>query len=89
MDILLILTLSLLILLIFTILALLYASGLFASFSVSITSDIPYLNTVSSLYYKINQGPYTSLGSLFTEAYTLAPNITQCGIYYDNADDVC
>lgn len=75
-------------LLICTIAVLLYVSGIFQSVDLSISSDIPYLKGGATLYYKANVGSYSSLGSLFTEAYSIAPGIMQCGVYYDDPGKV-
>ncbi|VDK39967.1 unnamed protein product [Taenia asiatica] len=73
-----------LLLLICTIALLCYISGIFQSADLSISSDIPYLKDGATFYYKTNIGSYSSLGGLFTEAYSIAPGITQCGVYYDD-----
>ncbi|KAL5963523.1 hypothetical protein TSMEX_008772 [Taenia solium] len=77
-----------LLLLICTIALLWYISGIFQSADLSISSDIPYLKGGATFYYKTNVGSYSSLGGLFTEAYSIAPGITQCGVYYDDSDKV-
>ncbi|VDM18099.1 unnamed protein product [Hydatigera taeniaeformis] len=75
-------------LLLWTIAALCYISGIFRSVDLSISSEIPYLKDGAELYYKANFGSYGSLGGLFTEAYSIAPGVIQCGIYYDDSGRV-
>uniref|UniRef100_A0A5K3F091 Testis-expressed sequence 264 protein n=1 Tax=Mesocestoides corti TaxID=53468 RepID=A0A5K3F091_MESCO len=74
----------LLFLLICTILLLVYVSGVFHSVETCLSEDIPFLKKGATFYYKINRGSYGSLGSFFTEAYSVAPKVTQCAVYYDD-----
>ncbi len=87
-DLLVIITVILFLFLVVTLLTLAYISGLFTSVRVIRTDDAPYLKSGCVFYYKSNKGSYGSLGSLFTETYSVAPNETQCAIYYDNDDEV-
>ncbi|KAH9278825.1 Testis-expressed sequence protein [Echinococcus granulosus] len=75
-------------LLICTVAVFCYISGIFQSASLSISSDIPYLKDGATFYYKTNVGSYSTLGGLFTETYSIAPRLIQCGVYYDDSGKV-
>ncbi|KAM7539291.1 hypothetical protein Aperf_G00000058304 [Anoplocephala perfoliata] len=65
-----------------------YVSGLFARVEAAVSTDIPYLKDGLTIYYKTNKGSYHTMGSLFTQTYSIAPKLIQCGLYYDDPDTV-
>lgn len=73
-----------LILLISTVALFAYVSGLLTTLEAAVSTDIPYLKDGMTIYYKINKGSYHTMGCLFTETYNIAPNLIQCGLYYDD-----
>lgn len=66
--------------------ALLVHSGLFTHVGVS-TGKPPIGKAY--LAYKDGTGPYSGVGSTFSESTSIAPNLKQIGIYYDDPAKVC
>ena len=73
------------ILLLLTVLALLYFSGLLLS--VDVGAGPPPIQKVT-VAYKFARGPYSNAGSLFNDVTRLAPKSKGIGIYYDNPNSV-
>ena len=71
---------ALLVLLLLTLLGVAVYSGLLHNIQIDVGK--PHISNVT-IAYKFCRGPYTNCGSVFTEAYSLAPTLQNIGIYYD------
>uniref|UniRef100_UPI00398ED69C testis-expressed protein 264 homolog n=1 Tax=Pristiophorus japonicus TaxID=55135 RepID=UPI00398ED69C len=72
-------------LLLFSLLALAWYSGLLSE--VTVRSGSPPVRALT-LAYKYKQGPYREVGRLFTESTSIAPKLRSIGIYYDDPKQV-
>jgi len=68
-------------LLLLTLLAFAWYSGLLAGVAVSAGS--PPIRNVT-VAYKFHMGPYSETGRLFTESCSVSPKLRSIAVYYDN-----
>jgi len=76
---------AVLVLLLLTVLGVAVYSGLLHNIQVDVGK--PPISNVT-IAYKFDRGPYSNCGYLFTESYSLAPNLRSIGIYYDDPYEV-
>ena len=73
------------VLIVVTLLVFLGHLGLFSEVQVK-TGAPPFQQL--TICYKFNRGPYKGCGHLFTEIYSIAPELKTIGLYYDDPEAV-